>query len=156
MKAIYYALGMSALCLGAPAWASDAAVEAPINKFIESFNKGDGAAAASTMTTDTHIIDEFAPYFWGGPAAFKTWAAGYDVDAAAKNITDPHVAISAPTRELVSGDHAYVIVPAVYTFKQKGVAMSETAQMTVTLVKAKDGWKINAWSWTGPDPSPAP
>jgi hypothetical protein len=36
--------------------------------------------------------------------------------------------IGTPTRELVTGNHAYVIVPSVYSFKLKGVAMSETAQ----------------------------
>jgi hypothetical protein len=39
----------------------------------------------------------------------------------------------------------------VYHFKQKGVAMSETAQMTLTLEKGASGWKISGWAWTGPD-----
>ena len=77
------------------------------------------------------------------------------MDAKAKGITEPGVSIGAPTRELVTGDHAYVIVPSVYTFKQKGVAMREAAQMTFALVKTAGGWKIASWTWTGPDPMPA-
>ena len=76
------------------------------------------------------------------------------MDAKAKGITDPAVTVGAPTRELVSGNSAYVIVPSVYTFKQKGVAMREAAQMTFALVKTAAGWKIAAWTWTGPDPAP--
>lgn len=154
MKALGMAVSALAIGWALPAWAGDKAVEAPIHKFIDSFNKGDVAGAATTMAPDTHIIDEFAPFFWGGPTAFKTWVAGYDKDAAAKGITEPRVDIGDPTREIVNGNHAYLIVPAVYTFKQKGTAMSETAQMTLTLVKGKAGWKISAWAWTGPDPSP--
>ena len=155
MKMTRCAVAALALTVSVPAWANDPAVEAPINTFVDSFNKGDVAAAAATMAPDVHIIDEFAPYFWGGATAFKRWTDGYDVDAKARGITDPKVVIGAPTREQVSGSSAYVIVPAVYTFKQKGVAMREVAQMTVTLSKGAKGWKIIAWTWTGPDPSPA-
>lgn len=147
--ALVLALGMAT-----PALAGDKAVEAPITTFIDSFNKGDVAAAAATMTPNVTIIDEFSPHLWTGVGAFKTWSSAYDKDAAAKGITNPKVTISSPTREVITGGHAYVIVPAVYTFTQKGVAMSETAQMTLTLVKGSKGWKITAWAWTGPDPSP--
>ena len=58
-------------------------------------------------------------------------------------------------REVNSGATAYVVIDAVYTFKQKGVAMREPAQMTYALKRTKSGWKIAAWSWTGPDPVPA-
>jgi len=55
----------------------------------------------------------------------------------------------------VSGQTAYVVVAATYTFKQKGVAMREPAQMTFSLAKEAAGWKIAGWTWTGPDPVPA-
>jgi hypothetical protein len=41
-------------------------------------------------------------------------------------------------------------VPSVYTFKQAGVAMRESAQMTFTLKKGAGGWLIHGWTWTGP------
>jgi len=47
------------------------------------------------------------------------------------------------------------VTAATYSFKQKGVAMTEPAQMTFALKKAGDAWKISAWTWTGPDPTPA-
>ncbi len=155
MKALCLTMAFSAFAIATPALAKDAAVEAPITKFVESFNRGDIAAATTTVATDVQIIDEFAPYSWNGPTAFQAWMTAYEKDATAKGLTDPMVALGAPTREMVSGTRAYVIVPAVYTYKQKGVAMTETAQMTVTLANGDAGWKIIAWTWTGPDPSPA-
>lgn len=147
---------ISALILAgtSPALAKDAAVEAPITQFLEAFNKGDIAAAAATHSADAHITDEVAPYFWGGHDVVQRWATDYARDAAAKGITDPKVVLGAPTRELVEGDRAYVIAPSVYTFTQKGVAMREAAQMTFALRKLATGWKIVAWTWTGPDATP--
>ncbi len=137
-----------------PALAKDAAVEAPITQFLEAFNKGDIAAAAATHADDAHITDEVAPYFWGGHDVVKRWAEDYAKDAAAKGITDPKVVIGDSTRALVEGDRAYVIVPAAYNFKAKGVPMRELALMTFALRKLATGWKIVAWTWTGPNATP--
>jgi hypothetical protein len=49
------------------------------------------------------------------------------------------VTLSAPTRVETTGDRAYVVVPAVYVFKERGVAMRETAQMTFALKKGAEG-----------------
>jgi ketosteroid isomerase-like protein len=152
---VMLAASVGALLWALPAAAQDAAVEAPIKTFIDSFNKGDVAGAMAThVSTGTTIVDEVAPFMWSGAKSFADWSASYDTDAKAKGITDPAVTVGAPTRELVSGNNAYVIVPSVYTFKQKGVAMREVAQMTFALAKTAGGWKIAAWTWTGPDPMP--
>ncbi len=76
-------------------------------------------------------------------------------DDAKAGVSGESVAISAPTRVETDGDSAYVIVPAVYSFKDHGAAMSESAQMTFALHKGAGGWKIAAWTWTGPRASPA-
>ena len=139
-------------CTPAAAQAPDAQVMAPIQKFIDSFNKGDAAAAAATHAADDAlaIVDEVPPYVWRGPKAFQSWAADLDSDAKAHGATDQMVTISAPTRVETHGDHAYVVVPAVYSFKEKGVAMRAEAQMTVVLTKGAGAWLIHGWTWTGP------
>ena len=158
---------MRKLMVGAAAWLVLGAASlgmaqekpfATMQKFIDSFNKGDAAAAAAThsATADLAIVDEVAPFLWNGPQAFQTWAADLDSDAKKNGITDQNVAISAPTRSVTSADRAYLVVPAVYTFKQRGVAMREKAQMTVVLKKDASGWLIHGWTWTGPNPTPAP
>ena len=137
--------------------APDPQLIAPIQKFIDSFNKGDAAAAAAThsATEDLVIVDEVPPYVWRGAQAFQKWAADLASDSRANGITDEAVTISAATRVETSGGRAYVLVPAVYTFKQRGVAMRAAAQMTVVLQKGAAGWLIHGWTWTGPKPAPA-
>ena len=130
---------------------------APIQKFISSFNKGDTAGAASTHAAgaDLTIVDEVAPYLWRGPKAFHSWGADLEADAKKNGITESMVTLSAATRTETSGDSAYVVVPAVYTFKLKGTAMREAAQMTFVLKKGTSGWLIHGWTWTGPRAQPA-
>jgi ketosteroid isomerase-like protein len=139
----------------AGAAAEDSRVMAPIQKFIDSFNKGDAAGAAATHGADVAIIDEVPPYIWQGPQALQSWSADLDKDAKVRGITDQAVTISAPTREEIRGDRAYVVVPAVYTFKERGAAMRESAQFAVALRQGAGGWLIQGWAWTGPKPQPA-
>jgi ketosteroid isomerase-like protein len=128
---------------------------APIQKFIDSFNKGDAAGAATTHAATATIIDEVPPHLWHGPQAFQAWAADLESYAKKRGITDQAVTISAPTRKETTGNDAYVVVPAVYTFKEGGVAKRAAAQMTVALKKGAGGWLIHAWTWTGPAAQPA-
>jgi hypothetical protein len=93
---------------------------------------------------------------WRSTPAFKAWATDLDGDSKKRGVTDQAVAITAPTRVEASGDQAYVVVPAIYTFKERGVAMREAAQMNVVLKKGAGGWLIHGWTWTGPAPKPAP
>ena len=112
----YLALGVLAcLCIGraAQAQTTDPQLMAPIQKFMDTFNKGDmaGAAATHAAGADLVIVDEVAPFLWRGPEAFQTWAADLDRDAKKQGITDQHVSIGPATRSEVDGDSAYVIVP---------------------------------------------
>ena len=147
------------LALGASASAqtADAELIAPIQQFITNFNKGDMAAAAASHASgaDLVIIDEVSPYLWRGPKAFHSWAADLESDAKKNGITEPKVTLGAVTRIEKNGDQSYVVVPTVYTFKQRGTAMREAAQMTVVLRKGPTGWLIHGWTWTGPKPRPA-
>lgn len=138
----------------AQAQTTDPQLMAPINKFLEAFNKGDmaGAAAAHSPKADLVIIDEVAPFLWRGAQALQSWAADLDADAKKRGVTDQKVTIKTATRAETHGDDAYVIVPAVYSFNEKGVAMREPAQMTFALKKEGSGWLIHGWTWTGSKP----
>ncbi|MES2293955.1 MAG: nuclear transport factor 2 family protein [Pseudomonadota bacterium] len=134
--------------------ANDAAVDATISQFATAFNKGDMKAAKALHVASPTIIDEVAPHLWSGPNAFDSWGAALAKSEAAEGRSGGQVTIGAPTREVVSGDHAYAIAPTTYTFKQKGMTMRETAQMTLTLDKQAAGWKIASWTGTGPEAKP--
>jgi len=149
MKFIISMTAASLLVFASAAHADDAAVEATIRQFGEAFNKGDVNAAKALHVTAPTIVDEVGPHYWAGPNAFDSWLSDLGKSEAAEGKTDAQVAIGLPTREVVSGDRAYVIAPSTYTFKQKGVTLREAAQMTFVLTKETSGWKIVAWTWTG-------
>ena len=48
---------------------------------------------------------------------------------------------------------AYIVLPTVYRFKQKGVMMREAGTMTFVMAQLGEGWKISSWTWSGPPPS---
>lgn len=138
------------------AQAPDAQLMAPIQKFMDSFNKGDTAGAAATHASgaDLTIIDEVPPFLWRGPRAFQQWTTDLDNDGKKRGITDPNVALGAPVRTEVSGDQAYVVMAVVYTFKERGVPAREAAQMTFALRRSAGNWLIHGWTWSGPKPTP--
>ena len=113
---------------------ADPQLMAPINTFIDAFNKGDiaGAAATHAAEADLVIIDEVPPFLWRGAQALQAWAADLQREDKKQGISDEKVSIGAATRVETDGVAAYVVVPAVYTFKQGGEAMRESAQMTVS------------------------
>jgi ketosteroid isomerase-like protein len=151
---------LSGVLLGATVSAQtpDPQVMAPIRTFADTFNKGDvaGAAATHSAAADLVIIDEPPPFVWHGAQAFQAWVNDLATDEKARGITDQHVDIGKPSRVEIKGDSAYVVAPSVYSFKEKGVAMRESAQMTFVLKKEASGsWLIHGWTWTGPRASRA-
>ena len=158
MRHLFRALTL-VIALSAPALAQapDPQLMVPIQKFVDAFNKGDAAGAKATHLSDADltIVDEVPPFIWRGADAFTAWAADLQADAKAHGETDQMVTLGKMTRAETSGDRAYVVVPAVYSFKRGSTAMRESAQMTFTLKKGADGWLIHSWTWTGPRPTPS-
>ena len=151
---IVLTLAASLLAAGA-AQAADPAIAAPIHQFEAAFNKGDMKAAKATHIAAPTIVDEVAPFYWSGPTAFDAWLAASTKADTAGGVTDDHIVVKAPSREVVEGDTAYVISPSIYTYKEKGAPMRETGQMTFVMAKTKAGWKIANWTWTSPEAKPA-
>ena len=140
---------LSAFALVASAQtAPQAAVISTIDRFVAGFNKGDMKVLSSTCADQTSILDEFSPHEWHGPGACAKWAADFDADAKKNGITDAVVTLGKPSHVDVTGDHAYVVVPANYNFKQKGKPVSEMGSIiTLTLHKSQSVWRITGWSW---------
>ena len=141
---------------GAAAATPAAELTAPIHAFIEAFDKGDGKTAAATHSANVSIIDEAPPYVWRGPTAFADWSRDLTANDAKQGITEENVALGDVLRTEQTGAHAYVVMAATYAFKDHGAPMHEPARMTFVLHKAADGWKITAWTWTGPKPIKGP
>lgn len=143
-------LGISA---AAGAATPEAQVMVPIRLFTDSFNKRDLTAAASAFSpAGLAIIDDVSPHVWTGPSAIETWSKALAASDQTKGNTDGAVTIGKPMHEIVSGDRGYVVLPAVYTYKAKGVAMREAAQMVYALQKGTSGWQITGFTWVGTRP----
>ena len=137
------------LAQGASAAQEKTAVMAPVHRFVEAFNKGDTKTAAAACAEETSIIDEFPPHEWHGAGACLKWMNDYDADARKNGITGGVVTLGAPQHVDITAHHAYVVVPAGYTFKQQGKVVKETGSaLTLALQKGAAGWKITGWAWT--------
>jgi ketosteroid isomerase-like protein len=138
-----------------PAAASKAAasdktdVMATVHQFIDGFNKGDTKTALAACAAPSSIIDEFPPHEWQGATACADWANDFATDSKKNGITDPIVTLGKPRHVDITGDRAYVVVPATYTYKQHGKRVTESGSiLTVALQKVADGWRMTGWAWT--------
>ncbi len=155
----------AASCLALSAGASHAApaAKAPaakgpaatVRQFIDAFDKGDMKAAEATHISAPSIVDEPPPHVWSGPGAFMAWAGDLQKDATAHEQSDSKVTLGKVSRQQIDGDTAYVVLPATYSYKEKGVAMTESAKMAFALKKDAGAWKIAGWAWAGTVPHPA-
>ena len=154
----------AASCLALSAGASHAApaAKAPaakgpaatVRQFIDAFDKGDMKAAEATNLADVSIVDEVPPHFWHGPGAFMAWAGDLGKDAKAHEQADNKVMLGKVSRQVITGDMAYVVVGVTYSYTEKGVPMTEPAKMVYALKKDGAAWKIAGWTWAGTTPHP--
>ena len=149
MNKLLLALSASLLLTG-PAFASaESDAMAPVLQFLDAFNKGDTKAMLASSADQMSIIDEFPPHEWHGSGALSRWLSDYDSDATKNGITDGAVTFGKPQHVDVSGDRAYVVLPADYAYKVKGVQVKETGSLiTLALIKGADGWRITGWAWS--------
>lgn len=145
------AISLIVLCTFSTAQTSGSAqtaVLASIHQFVDGFNKGDTKMAAAACADETSILDEFPPHEWHGAGACAKWLDDFDADAKKNGITDGVVKLGKPSHVDVSSDYAYVVVPANYTFKQKGKPVREIGSIiTLSLRKSPTGWLITGWAW---------
>jgi hypothetical protein len=156
MKHAMIALLALVLCAPAvvPAAGDDPA--APVRQLIDGFNSGNAQSAfAAYVKGPTTIVDEFAPHIWSGPNAAHEWADAYDKHAQATGVTDGKVTYGKPTRIEEVADAAYVVMPAIYRYKEQGKSTREDGQFTAVLNRESGAWKIRGWTWTGAKPRSA-
>lgn len=121
---------------------------ATVKAFVDAFNKGDSATAVALCAAETSILDEFPPHEWHGAGGCAQWIGAYDADATKNQITDPVVTLGKPRHVDMSGDVAYIVVPANYAYKKAGKPVKETGSiLTISLKNGAGGWKITGWSW---------
>ena len=121
---------------------------AAVQQYIDGFNKGDRKSMAATFADPGSILDGMAPHVWQGPTAPQDWYRDVLIEGKQHGASDYFVVLGEPLHNNVTGDSAYVVVPATMTFKVGGKQVTQSgAVFTVALRKLADGWRIAAWAW---------
>jgi ketosteroid isomerase-like protein len=124
-------------------------VTATVHQFFDNLDEKNLPKALAACDSPVSILDEFSPHVWHGPTACADWFKGLVVYDQQSGITDGVATLGAPWTLDVTGDRAYFVAPAVYTFKQHGKPVKEAhAVFTVALRKTDAGWRITAWTWS--------
>ena len=122
---------------------------AEVHQYLDGFNKGDAKVIAATFADPGSILDGMAPHVWQGPTATQDWYRDLLVEGEQHGASGYLVTLGEPLHNNVTGDSAYVVVPATMTFKVRGQQVTQTgAIFTIALRKLADGWRIAAWAWT--------
>lgn len=123
----------------------------PVHQWVDSLNKGDGATAVGACAPDAVIVDEFPPHMWQGERGCARWVDELTAYNKSIGLTDGVNTLRKPRRIDITGNNAYVVVPADFRFKLNGKKDAEIgALFTVALRKTADGWRITGWSWSRP------
>lgn len=120
-----------------------------VHHWLTAFNQGDTATFVSGCADEADIVDEFPPYEWHGAGACSQWMKDYSASNQKAGITGGKVTLGVPRHVVVTGDRAYVVLPATFSFKLKSEMVNETGSMlTLVLQKGSSGWRIVASTWS--------
>jgi hypothetical protein len=113
---------------------------AAVRQYLDGFNKGDVEVMAETFAVPASILDGMAPYLWHGPTATQDWYRDVLFEGKQHGASDYFVTLGEPLHNNVTGDSAYVVVPATMTFKVGGKQVTQSgAFFTVALRKLPEG-----------------
>src|SRR5262245_43096194 len=112
---------------------------AAVHQYIGAFNQGDAKLMADTFAAQGSILDGMPPHLWVGPTAAQDWYRDVLIEGKEHGATEYFVTLGEPVHNNVTGDSAYVVVPATMTFKVHGHQVTQTgAFFTVALRKVSD------------------
>src|SRR5262249_51969310 len=121
---------------------------AAVRQYLDAFNRGDVQAMAATFAVPGQILDGMAPHVWQGLTATQDWYRDVLIEGKEHGASGYLVSVGAPLHNDITGDSAYVVLPATMTF---GLNCSKVTQsgavLTVGLRKPADGWRVAAWAW---------
>jgi ketosteroid isomerase-like protein len=121
---------------------------ATVHRYLDAFNRGDEKGMAAEFSAPASILDGMAPHLWSSPTAAEDWYRDVLIEGEHLGASGYRVVAAEPLHNNVTGNAAYVVVPATMTFDLKGKRMTQTgALFTVALRKRPEGWRIAAWAW---------
>ena len=124
-------------------------VVAAVHRYFDNLGKDTLETALAMCDSHVSILDEFPPHVWYGPTACADWFKGLVAYNQKSGITDGVATLGAPWTVDVTGDRAYVVAPATYTYRQHGKPVQESSSVfTVALKGTQAGWRITGWTWS--------
>lgn len=121
---------------------------AAVQQYIDAFNKGDREEMSAAFAVPGSILDGMAPHLWLGPTASQDWYRDVLIEGEQHGASGYFVTLGEPLHNNITGDSAYVVVPATMKFKVQNQEILQTGAMfTVALRKLAEGWRIAAWAW---------
>jgi ketosteroid isomerase-like protein len=122
---------------------------AAVHQYIDAFNNGDLTGMAAVFAFPGSILDAFPPHSWQGPSAVQDWYRAVLADGEKHGASDVFVTLGDATRDDVTGDSAYVVVPSTVSFAVAGKQVTQSgAFFTAALRRLPEGWRIAAWAWS--------
>jgi hypothetical protein len=121
---------------------------AAVRAYIDSFNKGDVAAMAAVCDAPMSILDGMAPHVWHGPKASEDWYRDVLKEGEHQGASGYFVELGEPWHVAVTGDRAYVAVPATMAVTVKGKRMKQSGSVfVVALRQVGSNWRLMSWAW---------
>ena len=121
---------------------------AAVRRYIDAFNRADPKAMAATCADPMQILDGMSPHVWQGPTASEDWYQDVLAEGEQAGASGYRITLDEPRHVNVTGDYAYVVVPATMTFSVHGKQVTQTGPLyTVALRKVGDEWRLTAWAW---------
>ncbi len=119
-----------------------------VQQYIEAFNQGDARSMAAVCADPMSILDGMAPHVWHGPSATQNWYKDVLAEGEHLGAKDYRATLGKPLHANVTGDTAYMVVPATMTFRLKDKQVTQSgAIFTLALRKLPAGWRIASWAW---------
>ena len=121
---------------------------AAVHQYLDCFNRGDMKGMAAVFAVPGQILDGMAPHVWQGPKATEDWYRDVLTEGKEHGASDYFVTVAEPLHNDITGEAAYVVLPATMTFRVKGTTVTQSgAVFSVALRKTAEGWRIAAWAW---------
>ncbi len=99
---------------------------AAVHQYLDAFNRGDAKGMAATFAVPGQILDGMAPHVWQGPTATQDWYRDVLVEGKEHGASGYFVKVEGPLHNDVSGDNAYVVLPATMTFDVNGTKVTQS------------------------------
>jgi len=121
---------------------------AAVRHYIDSFNNGDISARAAACDAPMSILDGMAPHVWHGPAASQDGYRDVLIEGEHQGASGYAVELGEPWHVTVTGDRAYVAVPATMAFTLKGKRVMQCGSVyVVALRQVGSNWRLMSWAW---------